>query len=147
MHEDSFRRQLHLRHPNGFDDAMFARFLSGCRLFRLHVETVLEEWARLSVSDDEGVSGEYVFEEPARSPDFTIVSLAISGKWTLGSRAKFENGASYLLAEFLPATFKQDLEEGLSERITGETMTSWRRPAEDLRKLLAAQIPFSVEDK
>lgn len=136
------RRVLHLRHPDGFSSEMFERFRSGCRLFQIHVETTLSEWQRFPGAGDNQVLGEYVFHPPELSSDGLVASLPIDGASTLGSRNSFENGAAYLLAEFLSPEFKRNMQQGLTESATGELLTNWREPLQPIARMPAlASLP------
>jgi hypothetical protein len=135
------RRVLHLRHPDGFSSEMFERFRAGCRLFQAHVQTTLSEWERFPAAGDERIAGDYRFLPPELSSDGLVASLPIEGQWTLGSRAELENGAAYLLLAFFSPEFKQRLQEGLTESVTGQMSTSWREPLQPIARVLAVATP------
>ena len=114
-------RQLHLKHPDGFDDDMFARFKAGCRVWTAYVHAVLaEDLHQLG-------QVEYVVGDPTLSTDRTIATLPISGDWTIGARAHFEDAASPMLYEFLPFHFVIHTHEGLTEDRGDGPQTSWRK--------------------
>jgi hypothetical protein len=134
-------RWLRLRHPKGFSPEMFERFRSGCVLWDAYVQTSIRERERLGATDGAPC---YVCFSPELSPDRRVASLPVGGHQTLGSRARFENGASYLLREFFPFEFGKDLEEGLTEDLGGGQglQTSWRRPVELLSRHSGDATPF-----
>ncbi|MCA9685879.1 MAG: hypothetical protein KC457_27125 [Myxococcales bacterium] len=117
-------RWLHLRHPDGFSDEMFAMFAAHCRIWQAYTKAVLAEWATLEPGHPRTPS--YVFFEPTR--DGNIVTLPVGGDYTLGSRATFENAASHLLSDFFPIHFRIGLEEGLTETtdLSRGPATNWR---------------------
>ena len=115
------KRQLHLKHPEGFDDDMFARFEAGCRIWTAYVHAVLaEDLHNLGTV-------EYIVMPPTLSADRTVATLSISGAWTIGARAHFEDGASFMLREFLPIHFVINAHEGLTEDRGDGPQTSWRK--------------------
>jgi hypothetical protein len=120
---------------------MFECFRSGCALWVAYVEISIQERERLGNNDG---APRYTSRPPELSADRLVASLPLGGQSTLGSRAKYENIASYLLREFFPFDFSQGLEEGLTEDIGDGRgyRTSWRSPAEDLRRLVAQAKPF-----
>lgn len=138
-------RWLHLRHPDGFSAEIFDCFRSGCALWLAYVEISIQERERLGNNDG---APRYTALPPELSADRLVASLPLAGHSTLGSRAKYENIASYLLREFFPFGFSQRLEEGLTEDIGDGRgyQTSWRNPAEDLRRLVAQTKPFVPGD-
>jgi hypothetical protein len=120
---------------------MFSRFQCGCRLWQAYVQAFLRETA----SAESVGTPTYEFFAPTLSPDGLTATLPVGGAWTLGSRSKFENIASYLLSEFLPHDFRRQLEEGLTEpdlHRPSATSTSWRKPSEPIERALAAAMPF-----
>jgi hypothetical protein len=133
-------RWLHLRSSAPWSAEMFDRFRSGCRLWQAHVQAVCREpCADLGAAD-------YEFFEPVLSGDRLVATLPVGGPWTLGSRSKFENIASYLLREFLPHEFCRDLEEGLTEPDASDptkNSTSWRKPSEPIARAVARALPFA----
>lgn len=119
-------RQLHLKHPDGFDDDMFARFEAGCRVWAAYVHAVLaEDLHKLGHVD-------YIIDPPTLSKDRTIATLPISGPWTVGARAHFEDNASFMVREFLPIHFVLNAEEGLTEDRGDGPKTSWRKAIKSL---------------
>lgn len=120
-------RWLHLRHPDGFSDEMFAMFESHCRIWRAYAEAVLAEWGTIEPTHAE--TPRYVFFDPIREDDGKTVTLPVGGHYTLASRVTLENAGSHLLSDFFPIRFKLGLEEGLTEttnRAIGPG-TNWRR--------------------
>lgn len=87
----------------------------------------------------------YVFFEPQLSADRRTATLPLGGEPTVGSRAEFENLHSYLLQRFLPADFRCDVEEGLTEALSSESQpsTTWRRPTQLLEHLIREGSPFT----
>jgi hypothetical protein len=134
-------RWLHLRHAEGFSPEMFERFRSGCVLWDAYVQANIRERERLGTNDG---TPRYVCFPPELSPDRRVASLPVAGHQTLGSRARFENGASYLLREFFPFEFGKGLEEGLTEDLGDGRgpQTSWRTPVEFLSHRTGGVFPF-----
>ncbi|MEZ4384647.1 MAG: hypothetical protein R3A79_25180 [Nannocystaceae bacterium] len=120
---DAPDRWLHLRHPDGFSDELFASFAAHCRLWRAYTEAVIADWSALNPSYA-GPPPRYVFFEPVRG-EAGVVTLPIGGDYTVGSRALFEDYGSHLLSDFFPLEFKLRLEVGLTEPRSGRP-TSWR---------------------
>jgi hypothetical protein len=118
-------RWMRLRHPDGFAPERFDEFCALCRIFRAYVEASLAEPAIFDFG-----SPSYVFFEPELSADRTIASLPLGGQPTVGSRAHFENGSSWMLWHLLPVAFRAELEEGLTEDIGNGLRTNWRKPFE-----------------
>lgn len=118
-------RWMHLRHPDGFDDAMFEMFRAQCDVWQAYVQAVTRHW---SVLESRGRPPEYEFFLPERSPDRRVVTLPVGGYQTLGSRATFEDANSRLLWDYLPLEMKKLLDEGLTETInsTRGPETFWR---------------------
>jgi hypothetical protein len=141
------KRFLHLRHPQGFSSERMQEFRAGCRLFQIHVDTVLAEWRALP-GRAEAVLGTYAFGEPSLSADTRVASLPLDGESTLGSRTEFESCSSYLLSQFLPAAFCEELESGLEEDLTGsgERITYWRRLSFPIERLTGLAQPFAARD-
>jgi hypothetical protein len=134
-------RWLHLRHPDGFSSEMFDCFRSGCALWLAYVQVSIQERERLG--NDDG-SPRYAALPPELSADRLVASLPLAAHSTLGSRARYENMAAYLLREFFPLDFSQRLEEGLTEDLGDGrgAQTSWRTPAEVLQRLVGQAKPF-----
>jgi hypothetical protein len=130
-------RWLHVRHHGGFSSDQFDIFRAHCRAFRAFVEAALSEWALLG----RGPAPKYEFFEPELSTDRTIASLPLGGEQTLGSRYAFEDWRSFMLWEWFPVAFIQQLDEGITEMVGEATLapTNWRRPT--LR--LPAWVPKS----
>jgi len=124
-------RWLHLKHPDGFDDERFAEFEAHCRIFENHVKAVLGNAQYLSnLKRSVGETPiRYVFFQPELSDDRKIATLPIGGENTLGTRANFENGLSWMLWYYMPVGFKRDLEEGITEDFGTGKHTNWRKPA------------------
>jgi hypothetical protein len=121
-------RWLRLRHPEGFSAEMFDCFRSGCTLWLAYVQVRMRERERLQINEG---APQYTAFAPELSADGLVASLPLAGRSTLGSRARYENFASYLLREFFPFDFSQRLEEGLTEDVGDGRgyQTSWRSPA------------------
>ena len=116
-------RWLHLRHPSGFDDIQLDLFRAQCDVWAAYVTAVSRNWALLGCKD--GRPPEYVFFPVERSLDRLVVTLPVGGYQTLGSRSRFEDGAAWMLSESFRQEFQMDLEEGLTEAISGPG-THWR---------------------
>jgi len=125
MTDEKPNRWMRLRHPNGFTDELFAQFCAHCRIFRAYVEAALDEARCFPLGP-----ASYVFFEPELSADRRVASLPLGGTSTLGSRHSFENMSSFMLWHRLPLTFRERLEEGLTEDIgDGRGLqTNWREP-------------------
>lgn len=125
-------RWLRLRHPEGFSVEMFDCFRSGCELWLAYVQVSIRERERLGINEG---APQYTASPPELSADRLVASLPLAGHSTLGSRSRYEDGASYLLREFFPFDFAQRLEEGLTEDAGDGRgyQTSWRSPARVLR--------------
>lgn len=118
-------RWLHLRHPDGFSEAMFECFRAGCALWNTHVQVSIREWEHLGRPDG---AARYVCLAPELSSDRRVASLPLAADSTVGSRARYEDAASYLLRQFFPLEFMLALEEGLTEDLGDGHRTNWRRP-------------------
>lgn len=128
--EEKPNRWLHLKHPDGFDDELFAEFEAHCRIFENHIQTVLGNVHHLwNLKRSVGETPvRYVFFQPELSSDRKIATLPIGGENTLGTRASFENGLSWMLWYYMPVGFKRDLEEGITEDFGTGKQTNWRKP-------------------
>ena len=126
-------RWLRLRHPQGFDNEGFALFQVHVAIFRWYVEALLVHFQKLPYYQSHPEI-QYVFFAPEISSDRQVVSLPLGGKRTLATRGKIENWSSYMLWQFFPKDFLQELEEGLTETIVTENgpVTTWREPCRGL---------------
>ena len=125
-------RWLHLRHPNGFDDERFAEFEAHCKMFEAYIQTALSNAHHLSglKSSIGEPPPTYIFFQPELSDDQKVATLPIGGNNTLGTRANFENGLSWMLSFYMPMDFKEDLEEGITENFGIGESTNWRKPVD-----------------
>lgn len=117
-------RWLHLRHPEGFDQARFDAFCAFCRIWTKFVEATLEE--RKYILGLERGDVEYIFFDPILSADRKVASLPIGGTNTLGSRSHFENQHWRRAWENFPYPFLSDAQEGITEDIGHGPQTNWR---------------------
>jgi len=136
-------RWLRLRHPEGFSVEMFDCFRSGCALWLAYVNVSIQERERLQINDG---APQYTAFPPELSDDRLVASLPLAAHSTLGSRARYEDLASYLLRDFFPFVFSERLEEGLTEDIGRGFQTNWRTPADLLKRLVAKAHPFGSGD-
>jgi hypothetical protein len=118
-------RWLHLRHPDGFDERAFGQFRAHCRVFRAYVNELLQNWEDIGAGNYEAPA--YEFFEPEISADRTIVTLPIGGASVLGTHARIENGSSHMLWRFFRPSFREKLEEGITENIGHGNQTNWRK--------------------
>jgi len=134
-------RWLRLRHPSGFSDEMFECFRAGCSLWDSYVQTSIRERSRLGARDG---APHYVCLDPELSTDRLVASLPLAAQSTIGSRAHYEDSASYLLREFFTFEFTRELEEGLTEDIgDGRGLqTNWRSPMKILQRVAAQEQPY-----
>ena len=109
----SYKRWLHLRHPDGFSPERFEQFHAHCHVMQAYVKSLLANWNKLGAGTQP--PPHYIFYEPELSEDRKIATLPLGGEWTIGSRAIIEDGCSKLLWRFMPISFTIDLEEGLTE--------------------------------
>ena len=125
-------RWLHLRHLAGFNEERFAEFEAHCRIFEAYVQMALSNAQHLSnLKRSIGDSApQYIFFQPKLSDDRKVATLPIGGNNTLGTRAMFENGLSWMLWYHMPNEFKKDLEEGITEDFGSGEHTNWRKIAD-----------------
>jgi hypothetical protein len=116
-------RWLHVRLPRPLSEAEWTIFEAQARIFARYVAGTLGEWTALGHDYDPPA---YVFFAPELSADRTVATLPIGGGWSVGTRALFENGASFLLWQHFPHELQMEIEEGLSEPHDGVVETAWR---------------------
>jgi len=117
-------RVMHLRHPQGFDQRRFEQFRAHCRVFKAFVEALLADWNEIGAG--KYPAPRYEFGEPALSDDRTVASLPLGGEATVGSRAQIENASSFMLWRFFDASFREQMDEGITEDIGSGMTTNWR---------------------
>lgn len=117
-------RWLHVRLPRPLSEAEWAMFQAQVRVFERYVTSTLADWAALG---HDYAPPAYVFFPPELSEDRTVATLPLGGDWSLGTRALFENGATFMLWQHYPHELQMEIEEGLSEPHEGAIATEWRR--------------------